>query len=245
MPPRKSLINQYPPIPNSHRKKLQGYINSITQWQLSSAPETIRSPHHPSTAVGGWMLPVPSYDLVDVLFKPVPLYLTTPNGAPRLRSKSLQQAKVVNLRPTWTLETIMGCLMTFNGQSTVVRPGTEINIPIYLDNLTWQDLTKSLYMLYSRQREQLHIYNHWTIYPCLMCDSTDPLMFKEIRYRVSKPSRIFIVEHAIRLRRVPETFYDWVRREGAYILLQNYKPNTSAERIAQGFTPFLDEAITY
>jgi len=177
----------------------------------------IKLPHEPATAVGGPVYIQPEYSIEQVFFKPVQKFLTTKYGTPRLRRGTLQQAKVTNLRPTWTLETIMGCLMQHNGQSHVVRPGTETGISLFLDNLTWSDITSSVYETYSKYREVKKVYNHWTIYPLLMCDYTHPDIFKETRRRVSKRSRIFIVEHAIRLRRVPDSFYNWVRREGAFL----------------------------
>ena len=241
-------------IPHNCSAQLRTYINKLDAFVASDlvpveSLNTIQMPHHPATAVGGPIiinkLLEESASLEQILFKPTVRYLTSRSGGPKFRAHTLQQAQVVNLRPVWTLETIMSCLMTWNGQKHAVRPGSEVGVFLFLDKLTWEQLTGSIYKLYSDYRDYHKIYNHWTIYPCLMCDRTHPQIFREIRNRVSKPSRIYIVEHAIRLRRVPAKFFSWVRREGAYILLQNYRPNTAADRIAQGLTPFLDEAITY
>jgi len=184
-------------------------------------------------------------------------------GKPKWQSGKFKEVISRNYRPSWILEAILSSLYQNCGQSHMVRPKAYTKLDIGLDEHTLEEVSLYLYGMFEDLRDAQNVkywrsqqegysgpvraprvYGHWSIYPILMSDHTHPYVLDEIRKRVKGKSKLFICEHAMRLKRTETKFYEWVDRNAVEYAF-DHEEDEACNSIAKKLKPFMMECKSY
>lgn len=167
------------------------------------------------------------------------------NGKPINQKNFASLVYIDVLKPSWILDNLQASILKAYGEPDLARVGSRLFSIDKDQYVSLREITLAIYRFYETTRDERKLANHWSIYPCLLCKETHPYILDELRRRVSKPSRIFVLEQAIKVSRYPEIFYKWVVRNATIVSLAEHRTNSPAEFIAHNLSNFITNTQRY
>ena len=231
---------------------VEGYVKDIRDAYIAWSNQELENksfwvpvPQNPFTSgLTGPLLFSQNSDLSLTLFSKETIPLNKGSNAVLIKN-TLLPAYIDVLKPSWILDNTLASIITTYGESSLMRKGCTI-LDIERDpHLSLIEITLALYRMYEAVRDTQKLKNHWSIYPCMLCSETHPYILDELRRRVTKPSRVYVLEQAIKVKRYPTVFYNWVVRNSTMISLSDKKEGSAADFIAKNLHPFLTNTQVY